>query len=137
MPAARRVACASRPSDRFLVSRAPHGFPRTARLLTKADYRQAFSAGRKLSDRYFTLIVVCRGSGAGARLGLAVSRKHVRLAVGRSRLKRLIRESFRIHRPLLPDCDVVVLPRAAAAAASSPTLRASLERLWHALPAAA
>jgi len=63
-----------------------------------------------------------------------VSRKHVRLAVARSRLKRLIRESFRTHRFALPDCDVVVLPRAAAGSADAPTLRDSLHRLWAALP---
>lgn len=128
-----RAAPASHPSDRFLSPSAPEGFPRSARLLTKADYGAAFARGRKLADSYFTLIVLPREGTGGARLGLAVSRKHVRLAVARSRLKRLIRESFRTHRHALPHCDVVVLPRAAAASAAPATLRASLEQLWPAL----
>jgi ribonuclease P protein component len=77
--------------------------------------------------------VLDRQPGSGARLGLAVSRKHARLAVTRSRLKRLIRESFRTHRPALADRDVVVLPRVAAVSADAAALRRSLDALWAAL----
>lgn len=64
------------------------------------------------------------------RLGFAISRQKVRLAVGRNRLRRLVRESFRKHRTGLPCVDVVILARDAAAAATSADLSASIEKHW-------
>ncbi len=65
-----------------------------------------------------------------ARLGLAISKKHCRLAVGRNRLKRAVRESFRHHRADLEGLDVVVLNRPAAMRASNKTLFDSLHKHW-------
>ncbi len=48
--------------------------------------------------------------GRGARLGLSVGSK-VGPAVARNRLKRLVRESFRLNRDRLKDCDLVVYLR--------------------------
>jgi len=46
-----------------------------------------------------------------ARLGLAVPRRVVRLASGRNRLKRLMREIFRLHQAALPAMDLVARVR--------------------------
>jgi len=68
--------------------------------------------------------------GANARLGFAISRQKVRLAVGRNRLRRLIRESFRHQVAALPPVDLVVLAREAAPAAGNRELTRSLEQHW-------
>ena len=65
-----------------------------------------------------------------ARLGLAISKKHCRLAVGRNRLKRLVRESFRHHRADLKGLDVVVLNQPAAMRAGNKALFDSLHKHW-------
>jgi ribonuclease P protein component len=61
---------------------------------------------------------------------MAISRRHARSAVERNRVKRLIREAFRRHRPDLPGLDVVVMLRASPRGVPNPELRAALERLF-------
>jgi ribonuclease P protein component len=105
------------------------GFPRTARLLDKAQFQQVFGDARKSIDPYFT-VLARRNPHSGARLGLAIAKKCARRAVDRNRLKRLVRESFRIERADLPDVDLVVMCRRDAIAADNPRLAASLARHW-------
>lgn len=43
-----------------------------------------------------------------ARLGLVVGKKLLKAAVRRNLVKRLVREQFRLLRPGLPPCDLIV-----------------------------
>jgi ribonuclease P protein component len=70
-----------------------------------------------------------------ARLGMAVSIRAAGNAVRRNRLRRLIRESFRMNRGELPAVDVLVTARAPATAATSQEIFASLARHWLAIRA--
>lgn len=65
-----------------------------------------------------------------ARLGLAIAKKHVKLAVGRNRIKRVIRDSFRHHQQLLMGLDLVVLTRTGAVDQPNKRLFSSLEAHW-------
>ena len=114
-------------------------FPRRARLLDKRSYDAAFGDNRRLTDRYWTVLVhtparttdagrgVCSG---GARLGLAVAKKRARRAVDRNRIKRVARESFRHVRGALGDRQVVIMNRDAARDADAAELRRALDVLW-------
>ncbi len=77
----------------------------------------------------FTVLYRENGEQKG-RLGLAISKKNCRLAVGRNRLKRIVRESFRQHGEDLKGLDVVVLNQPAAKLASNNALFDSLEQHW-------
>jgi ribonuclease P protein component len=77
----------------------------------------------------FTVLARINGSDA-ARLGLAVSKKHCKLAVRRNRIKRLVRESFRVHQAELGGLDVVVMNQASTHKASNEALLKSLEGHW-------
>lgn len=68
-------------------------------------------------------------------MGLAVSRKVCKRAIGRNRIKRVIRESFRAEREALPALDILVIARSSAAAAANPELFAELGSAWHRLKA--
>jgi ribonuclease P protein component len=74
--------------------------------------------------------------GGGARLGMAVGTRVASRAVDRNRLRRLIRESFRMHREGLPAVDLLVTARSAAAKAKNAEVFESLARMWQAIGAA-
>ena len=63
-----------------------------------------------------------------ARLGLAVSKRVARRATVRNQLKRLLRETFRHHRALLPALDFVVLLKPEASVTGMRPLREALQR---------
>ena len=65
-----------------------------------------------------------------ARLGLAISRKVSPKAVVRNRIKRQVRESFRLHQRALTGRDIVVAGHNAAGAADAKALRQALEKIW-------
>lgn len=114
------------------MERACHRFPKSRRLLAARDYQRVFEGAVKSSDRYLT--VLARANEVEVpRLGLAISKRQVRRAVDRNRLKRLARESFREHQQSLCGLDVVVLARSLATQADSNRLLLSLQRHWQQL----
>lgn len=50
-----------------------------------------------------------RKSVSAPRLGLAIAKKKVPLASNRNRIKRLIREQFRLNQANFPPVDVIVM----------------------------
>ena len=98
-------------------------------MLHTTDFDHVFRTGQRSADGYFTVLFRST-DGEQPRLGFALSKKRVRLAVGRNRLRRLVRESFRRRAPGLPPLDVVVLARDAAGLAVNREIFASLDRHW-------
>ncbi|MDT8385225.1 MAG: ribonuclease P protein component [Gammaproteobacteria bacterium] len=105
-------------------------FPKTYRLLSSADFQCVFKATEcRSSDNALT--VLARHNGLDhARLGMAISKRFIKTAVGRNRVKRLIRESFRQHYAILSGLDIVVLNRDAAHTTSNPDLTKALKAHW-------
>ncbi|WP_150048692.1 MULTISPECIES: ribonuclease P protein component [Methylomonas] len=104
-------------------------FPDAYRLRTPADYKNVFTNPVKSSDRYFTVLAV-NNLLEHPRLGLAIAKKAIKKAVARNRIKRTVRESFRLQRQQIINIDIVVLARGEAANADPHILRKSLERHW-------
>lgn len=94
-----------------------------------AEFERARRSKQRLSDALF-LVQAVANDGAGARLGMAVGVRVIGGAVARNRVRRLIRESFRLHRQELPAVDLFVTAREGARNASNAEIRASLARLW-------
>lgn len=110
-------------------------FPRSARLLSASDYACVFRDSKRVSDRYWT-ILVRSGVIGPARLGLAIAKKRARRAVDRNRIKRVARESFRCHRYHLPGLELVVMNRDDAVKLDDARLRAALDKLLERISAA-
>lgn len=110
-----------------------YGFPQQVRLLTAGDYRDVFDdVTCKVSNRHI-LLLARESSHQHARVGLVFSKKNVRLAVQRNRLKRLVRESFRLHQHKLEPLDIVVLSRPGISELDNQTVTKQLEKLWQRL----
>ncbi|HET7592332.1 MAG TPA: ribonuclease P protein component [Rhodanobacteraceae bacterium] len=110
------------------------GLPPSARLRRAAEFAAFRTASGKVQTRHFLVRMLPSAAGY-PRLGLAVSRKVSKRAVARNRIKRIIRESFRVRRAALPGVDVLVIARPSAAATDNPSLRADLEVAWQKLAA--
>lgn len=114
-------------------------FPKAVRIRSRLDFATVYERGVRIGDACFSLIALANED-SRTRLGLAVS-KRCGNAVRRNRLKRRLREAFRLSRAELPTgLDLVIQPRADTPIQLVP-LRQSLISLtkraakkWAALP---
>lgn len=90
-------------------SPSPLGYSKEARIRRRAEFTVCYERGRRLHSAHFLLFLLPRADGPG-RTGMAVSRK-VGNAVTRNRVKRLLREFFRLHAAALPRADVVAVAK--------------------------
>jgi ribonuclease P protein component len=103
--------------------------PARLRLRRKSDFDAAYARGRRIGDGFFAVTATMNEAGA-ARLGMAIAVRAAGGAVARNRIRRIIRESFRVHQHTLPAVDIVVSMRPNARAAASAALHQSLAALW-------
>ena len=110
----------------------PQRFPRRAHLRASAEFQAVFGGGSRFSGPLFRLQVLPAAPGqaeAQARLGMTVSKRVDKRAVARNRIRRQVREAFRLQRAQLPPGDYVFLARPEAAQVDNPGLRAALLKL--------
>jgi ribonuclease P protein component len=88
------------------MSEAPKGasFSKARRLLHRRDFQ--FAAAAKVRSAHFLFVFAKNGQG---RLGLSISRRVVPGAVGRNRVRRLLREAFRRDVTAFEGVDVNVV----------------------------
>lgn len=105
-------------------------FGKNLRLLCAADFKPVFDdAPLRASHQYF-LILARFNQQSHARLGLVMAKKHIRHAVQRNRMKRLTRESFRLHQHALAGVDLVVLSRKGMDNLSNEAFTQQLSQQW-------
>ncbi len=109
------------------------GFPRQLRLLTAGEFRRVFDHGPYKIHGKGLLALASDNSLGHPRVGLVFSKKNVRRAVDRNRLKRLVRESIRLQQHRLPAVDIVILARRGVHELDNATLHRQLHGMWRRL----
>lgn len=89
--------------------RARFGFGAEKRLASKADFERLLREGARRNRSGYTFFTSARAGGP-PRLGILISRKHAARATVRNRIKRCIREAFRLQQADLGAIDILVRP---------------------------
>jgi len=86
-------------------------FPNSCRLLDSQAYEKVFNKPDvRVSNKYF-LILGRWTEYEQARMGVIVAKKNIARANQRNRIKRLLREVFRLRKNALAPIDLVVMTR--------------------------
>ncbi len=118
-------------------TRLPATLPAVHRLKTPQHFRQVYQRGRRAGGAWLTVVLWLRRpdprrpdfTGEAPRLGVSVSKDHGG-AVRRNKLKRLLREAFRLEQHGLPrGADLVLIPRQRPDDVPLAALRLELARL--------
>ena len=105
------------------------GFTRSQRLLDAAAFNAVYKQRTRVTDDCFAVNYAPNDLGH-ARLGLSIGAKATGNSVARNRVKRAVRESFRLIAPHLGAFDLVVGARNGTRTAHNAQLRESLDGLW-------
>jgi ribonuclease P protein component len=88
------------------------GFPKSERLLKRSDFVRLSGQGRKIHAQHFLILCVENGS-SSVRIGITASRK-TGGAVVRNRVKRMVREFYRLNKGLFPAADYNIIAKPGA-----------------------
>ncbi|ASX25900.1 ribonuclease P protein component [Candidatus Williamhamiltonella defendens] len=105
------------------------GFPRELRLLTPHSFGFVFEKPQRASTEQITVLARINDL-EHPRIGFAISKKNVKHAHNRNRIKRLTRESFRLHQHFLLPMDFIILAKKGVDKLDNQVLNAVLEKLW-------
>ena len=92
----------------------PHSFPKSLRLLRRAEFRRVYDEGQRRSAALCSIFYLPNGL-PHTRLGITTPTA-IGNAVVRNRVRRRLREVFRLYRATIPGgWDIVMNPRSAVA----------------------
>jgi ribonuclease P protein component len=109
-----------------------YSFSRELRLLTPDDFQPVFKNAVPAVSPHLTLLAR-KNNLDHPRIGMAIPKKHIKLAVGRNRIRRIVREQFRLKQHQLPAIDIVVIAKAGIADLSNQEINKVLDKLWRKL----
>lgn len=104
-------------------------FDKRIRLLKAEEYSEVFNQAVRSRDQYF-MVLAKPVKNEAPKLGLAIAKKKAKKAVSRNRLKRIIRESFRLSQNTMATAHYVVMIQQNCEAISNKQLFVSLENHW-------
>lgn len=107
-------------------------FSRSHRLVAQAEFKQVFDNPVKISQQY--LMILCRlNQKEHARIGIIVGKRVANNAVDRNRIRRIVRDSFRLNQKKLVGWDIIVIARQQCDTLSREKIRKGIDNLWEKL----
>ncbi|WJG09457.1 ribonuclease P protein component [Aliiglaciecola sp. LCG003] len=106
-----------------------NSFSRELRLLTPTHFENVFQKAIPSVSPQLT-ILARHNQLDHPRLGITVAKKRVKKAHDRNRIKRLVRESFRLNQHALPNTDIVVVGKSGLDTLTNQQLTQLLGKLW-------
>ena len=79
-----------------------NSFPKNEKLKTETEFQKVYQ-GKRVFGRLFIVYYILPDHETGKKVGFAVSKKVNKLAVKRNKLKRRLRELYRLNKALLPQ----------------------------------
>lgn len=107
-------------------------FGKEKRLLIPAHFEHVFSDATPAVSPQITALAR-KNDLNHPRLGITIPKKRVKLAKDRNRLKRLIREFFRLNNEELPNIDIIIIAKSGIADLQNEQVFQCLENLWRKL----
>lgn len=98
-------------------------------MLTPLQFKNVFEQPFRASTPEITLLAR-QNNLVHPRLGLTVAKKHLKRAHDRNRIKRLVRESFRLSQHRLPAYDFVFVAKKGIGQLDNAMFLQQLEKLW-------
>lgn len=123
-----RLSCVARPPGiAQKVHMKPLSLPKSSLLRKPWEYKNVYNRGRRIRGEQLTIIYTPNGN-EESRLGISVH--GVKSAVKRNRIKRIIREFFRLNRTFItPASDIVFAVRNGFSPNSPAEIKCFVDRL--------
>ncbi len=108
----------------------PYSFNRSEKILKRAEFIRLSRAGQKIQNEYFIALFEA-GRTDKTRLGITVTKKVGGAAI-RNRIKRLVREYFRLNKNSINgNWDINIIAKKKAASISSNHMFSSLRNIFN------
>ncbi|WP_436855493.1 ribonuclease P protein component [Staphylococcus caeli] len=98
------------------------------RIKKNSDFQFIYKKGKSVANRQFVVYTRINSELEHFRLGISVSKK-LGNAVVRNRIKRAIRENFKVHKADILPMDIIVIARQPAKDMTTLEIQASLEHV--------
>lgn len=114
------------------MSKTSYCFPAFCRLKNSQQIQEVLGCARKYKERNLSIFIKPNNLDH-SRLAIIIAAKHVSKAVDRNRIKRIIRENFRLNHDKIKGNDIIIFGYRGIENLSNTELQQCLTKAWQKL----